>query len=190
MAPPASGYGGVGGRRPLFYAGTRNHRQAVAGVRGTCSQVRRVKVWRALVAYDPEKSTAGQRSFVFSCVRNQAKDLVKRARRDWTYIEDVAPSINGNGHLRDQFESRYLVEEAEQVYGAIEDDLPLIPNTLTAQEREIIALLYIDFDYGEIATALDLERKKVATAVRGIREKLADWRPNATPEKSSVPLAA
>ena len=43
--------------------------------------VLRIKVWRALCAFDPARSSMPVQRYVFSCVKNQAKDLVKKRRR-------------------------------------------------------------------------------------------------------------
>lgn len=166
-------------------------------------QIFRIKAWKALLAFDPARSRTGRDRWVFSCIKNQAKDLLppKRARRDWLFIEDIAPISNstenyGNGTLggareHDSFYARYLGVTAEEVFGSIEEDVALVPSTLTPTERNVVALLYIGCDYGEIASRTDLERKKVATVVRRIREKMEDWRPNSSPSEEPVlPVAA
>ena len=44
-----------------------------------CS-VLRIKVWQALVKFDPAKCRTNEEGFVFMCVRNRCKDLVKRQK--------------------------------------------------------------------------------------------------------------
>lgn len=169
-------------------------------------QLFRIKVWKALLYFEPKRVKKNahlaedkQRDrFVFACVLNQAKDLTKRVKRNWAYMEDIAPSTaRGEGNsATDRFDSRYLKATEEQVFGVIQEGLPLIPSSLTQKERQVIALLYLDFSYGEISETAELPRKDVATLVRGIREKMADWRPTPvtasapSPEPDPVPLAA
>lgn len=171
-------------------------------------QLFRIKVWKALLYFEPKRVKKNahlaedkQRDrFVFACVLNQAKDLTKRVKRNWAYIEDIAPSgARGEDFgATDRFDSRYLKATEEQVFGVIQEGLPLIPSSLSQKERQVIALLYLDFNYGEISEAAQLPRKDVATLVRGIREKMADWRPTvsatasvqASEAESALPLAA
>lgn len=154
-----------------------------------CS-VLRIKVWQALLAWDTTKAKQSKDAYVFMCLKNRVKDLVKKVRRNELYIEDIAPNIGNEstGKLasdqrgsRDRFESRYLVALEEQVFGDL--DKPLIPSTITGTERKVIAYLHLDLDHGEIAEVLGWNRKEVATTVRTIREKMADWKPSprATP---------
>jgi len=172
-------------------------------------QLFRIKVWKALLHFEPKRvkknaHLAGDKQrdrFVFACVLNQAKDLTKRVKRNWAYIEDIAPSESRStgahhGHdygAADRFDSRYLKATEEQIFGVIQEGLPLIPSSLTDKERQVIALLYLDYNYGEISETAELPRKDVATLVRGIREKMADWRPTPitasalSPEPDPVP---
>lgn len=141
-------------------------------------QVFRLKVWRALLSFDPSKSNLPRDRYVFSCVRNQAKDLIRKKRRDELFIEDVAPQVNGNGEVRDHFELRYLqVSEAD----AYEDVLalpPLIPSTLTATERHLLVLQYNDFDHTEMSERVGITKREVAIGLKAIRDKMQDWRPS------------
>ena len=73
---------------------------------------------------------------MFSCVKNQEKDLLKRRRRGEVFFADVlgdAPS--GEEHV-DRFEGRYLAVDADVVYEEVERELPLIPSTLSELERD------------------------------------------------------
>lgn len=160
-----------------------------------CSLLR-IKVWQALLAFDPAKARQPKDAYVFMCVKNRVKDLVKKVRRNDIYIEDIAPTegthmrenvggqINGQ---RDRFESKYLVALEEQVFGDL--DKPLIPSTLSGRERTVLAYLYLDYPQAEIAEVMEVSRKEVATSVRGIRTKMDDWRPTPAAE-DQVPLAA
>lgn len=151
-------------------------------------QLYRVKVWKALLSFDPsklsnEKPDAMGRTpldrYVFACIKNQKKDLEKKVKRRHrtTYIEDMSESDAGCLGISD-----------EVVFTAVEEVAPLIPSTLDAREREIVTLLYLDFDNGEIGDRLGIQRKQVATIIRGIRTKLADWAPSGwTPAQAKTP---
>jgi len=140
-------------------------------------QLLRIKVWRALVAFDPTKARQTRDQYVFMCLRNRVKDLVKKVRRNELFIEDIAPTREAQGDgSRDRFEARYLLEAEETVFDCVEK--PLIPSTLTHRERVVVAYLYLDYSQVEIAEATDLSSKEIATSVVEIRTKMADWHPS------------
>lgn len=140
-------------------------------------QVLRVKCWRALCAYDPSRSKLPVERYVFSCMRNQVKDLLKRKRRNLLYIEDQKSTQAGDVST-DHFEAAYLVDERS--FDGVEAELPLIPCTLSDLERQVLALLYADYTQVETALRLGVPRNEVERAVRSIRSKMADWRPGVT----------
>jgi RNA polymerase sigma factor (sigma-70 family) len=136
-------------------------------------QVLRLKVWMAVRAYDAKKSRTSLESFVFSCVRNQIKDLVKsRIRRDRLGVEHLIDDLFTDDWSRERFEGSYLaaVDEPDEV---------LIPSTLTANERSMIGLLYVGFKQVEIAEIMEIPRNEVTQRMASIRQKMADWRPGA-----------
>lgn len=160
-------------------------------------QVLRVRVWKALLAWNPmeprtlKRLRRGDRTevelrdaFVFGCVRNQMKDLVKRDRDRDLLIEDIAPAV---ANERDKFETRYLVVEHHETYRAVEESAPLVPNTLSHDERLILACMYLGYNGPETAERLGVPRPKVANAVRSIREKMRDWRPEEEPSLPPEP---
>jgi DNA-directed RNA polymerase specialized sigma24 family protein len=120
--------------------------------------------------------------YVFSCVKNQAKDLVNRERRNELYIEDLSAD------RRETFEGRYLHADETQTFGLFDDGEVLLPSTLTELERQVIALLYLDYSQREAATHLGLKRNEMERTVRTIRQKMADWRP--TSLEAATPIAA
>lgn len=147
-------------------------------------QVLRVKVWQALLAYDPAKCRTDRDRYVFMCVRNRAKDLVKRQKTEKVamFIEDVAPMNGrernqGGENIRHAFELRYLSAAEEQVFAEVEDAMPLIPSTLSSPERKVVTLRYLDYSHGDIAEIMHIEKREVAKHIRSIRTKMADWRP-------------
>lgn len=147
-------------------------------------QILRIKVFRALLAFNPTRAVRLSRdNYVFMCLRDQAKDLAKRRKRRELYIEDLAPAAaaaDSAGLLsRDWFDERYLSSSRDEVYSTVEDDDCLIPNTLSELEVEIVVLLYGDYRQTEIATRLGLGKRDMELAMRSIRQKLADWKPGA-----------
>lgn len=141
-------------------------------------QVFRVKVFRALLAFDRTRSSLARDNYVFGCLVNQAKDLLKKKKRNLLFIEDLAPRDDlTNGGVRDRFESQYLADD--EVFAEIESDGVLIPSTLNLDERRVLVCLYLNYSQPEAAVRLGMQRNHVAIAVRTIREKMADWDPGA-----------
>lgn len=155
-------------------------------------QILRLKVWRALGTYDPSRSKLPIERYVFSCVRNQCKDLVKKKRRNELFIEDVAPGSPGNAidfdsSLRNRFEAQYLMVREDEAFADLPFDQPLIPSTLTHDELQVMGLLYLDYGQTEIALRLAMTKREVAAAVKALREKMSDWKPSTGVE--AQPLA-
>lgn len=152
-------------------------------------QVLRVKVWKSLLRfepgrYPPERVEMARDSFIFGCVRNEVKDLVKRNKEQPLLIEDIAPSRSSQTQgPRDAFEQQYLQVRSEEVFGEVEDSDPLVPNTLNHNERLVLLCMYLGYSQPEIAIRIGLERRKVATAVRNIRKKMQDWAPQTAEEQ-------
>lgn len=166
-------------------------------------QVFRLKAWKALLAWDPtdprivKKVAAGESEdelrdrFVFMCLRNQGKDLVKRRKpeTDPLFIEDFAHS-NGHSGLhdqredssRDRFESQYLCASEEEVFGEIEGEDIILPGTLSQDERRVLVCMYLDYTQPETALRLGLSAKKVSAAAKSVREKLQHLKPSAVEE--------
>lgn len=126
------------------------------------------KVVKALRAHDPKRSRLPTERYVFMCVLNLRKDLLKRRRRDDVYIADQAEP--------DSFELRYRCETT--TYDAVEDERPLIPSTLTAVEREALALLYAGYSDRELQRRLSLTRRECETVLNRLQAKFGDWKPS------------
>jgi hypothetical protein len=56
----------------------------------------------------------------------------------------------------------------------------MLPATLTGDERQVVVLLYLDFSQAEIARLLGVRPRDIGVRVASVREKMADWRPDAT----------
>jgi DNA-directed RNA polymerase specialized sigma24 family protein len=175
-------------------------------------QFLRYKVWKALESFDPCKlrvRVAGTQAiatardkYVYSCVQNGKKDVLKKKRHGILFIEDLAPvdesDAKGGHHTlsRSFFEERYLV--VENAFAHLEQELPTIPSTLSEAEKTVILLLYLDFKPPEIALRTGLTRKEITVVLKSIRGKMADWRPAGQEEAAAgllretlpAPLAA
>lgn len=153
-------------------------------------QVLRVKVWQALVSYDSSRVRGGRarsreeewervKRYVFSCVRNRVKDLLKqqyrlnRARDSGApiYVEDVA------ARSPEKFECEYLMVEEEYVFAVVEEESVELPSTLTVFEVKVVNLLLLDLNQTEAARVLNVPRGRVRAAHSAVRAKMADWSP-------------
>lgn len=142
-------------------------------------QVLRIKVWRALEAHDPAKvKTQTLERFVFMCVKNQCKDLVRRRSRGEVFLEDLIPDDHEDSPVEWMLQ---LAVDHEQTFSGVEDRELLIPCTLSDLERRIIGWLYLDRTQKEVAGILELTRAEMERAVKVIRQKMADWEPTAAP---------
>jgi RNA polymerase sigma factor (sigma-70 family) len=133
----------------------------------------RIKAWRALQVFDPSRSRMPVDRYVFMCVKNECKDIVKKKRRTDVYIED-----QGVEDAQDAFEARYLSANHDQEFGAIDEGAPLVPSTLTGIERQVIVMLYRDYTQAEVARLMGLRRSEMERTMRSIRTKMADWAPS------------
>jgi hypothetical protein len=145
----------------------------------------RVKVWRTLLKFDAShESGLARDNFVFGCLCNYKKDLLKRPRRFESSVEAIRARRKGGrrGDVADSdgsdpFDLRYLSVDEDQVYAGVGDDMPL-PSTLTDLERHVVLMMYGDFTMREIDLATGFSRGKREQVVRSIRTKYLDWRPN------------
>lgn len=166
-------------------------------------QILRLKVYEALLSYDPSRSKLSERNYVFSCVLNRVKDFQRKekVRKEQGFarpvlIEDVAPT-NGHhdtggadeGQLRDRFEHEYLSTDPDLIVETLAPEVPTIPSTLDRQERRVIVLLYTGWKQVEIGQLLGLNRSQIIRVVGQIRTKMADWDPGLAHSEDAVPEA-
>lgn len=136
-------------------------------------QILRIKVWRALEAYKPERG-GELRSWVFGAVTNQITDLTRArmralGKKDWLDREVGVPvptDFSSEPHFNGSCEDNYDFEKIE------------LPDTLDEVERCVVALLYIGYSRREIAEILGLEVHNLQHAVRRLRAKLRAWHPD------------
>lgn len=133
-------------------------------------QILSIKAWKAICAFDQAKCRTSRDKYVFMCVRDGAKDIVKKVKRYDVYVEDVCTPAT-----REHFEARYL-RSREDPYAAINDDEDLL-GELNELERKIVTLLLDDYQQMEVVKLLDLEKVDMDRAMKSIRAKLIDLRP-------------
>ncbi len=174
-------------------------------------QIFRIKAWKALLAWDPthpriqRKIKAGKTeeelrdAFVFMCILNQGKDLVKRRKpeNDPLFIEDLAHNSQGKSGLfdsregtkRDWFESQYLCADESEVFEAIVGESQQLPDEvfdLSPDERQVLVCMYLQYSQPEIAMRLGMKPKKVSAAVKVIKQTFSHLKPTAELELAQV----
>jgi RNA polymerase sigma factor (sigma-70 family) len=133
-------------------------------------QLLRIKVWQALDAFDPSRTSVPLENFVFSCLRNRMKDMFK--------AQDRRNQKRGGHQLSDE------------VYFTVEDEAAPLPSTLNELEQQVVALLLLDFSQTEIARQLEVTRERVRSAHSAVKEKMADWHPgHAVPQVAAAQVA-
>lgn len=155
----------------------------------------RVVAWKAQGAFDPSKVRGGfeevglaQDRFVFSCLRNKIKDLVRdsyarKRRATVVYIEDVShPPNRGPGAEQDHaqadaWELRHLSINDEEVYAPVIDGVYMVPPGVTEFEGEVLLLLMLDFSQIEIANRLRVSVHRIRSARGRLVEKMRGWEP-------------
>lgn len=152
----------------------------------------RIKTWKALKAFDPDRCRTTRQKYVYMCITDEKKDLLKKKRRGELFIEDLVVRRSAHGPQGDfdgdSFHEHYLSEDPEHVYGAIDEDDVLIPSTVTRFEKRVLLLLYTgDYKQREIADRLGADKREVERAIRALRDKFADWRPDS---ENPIPAVA
>lgn len=145
------------------------------------AQVLRLKVWQARRSYDPARATQTEEGYVFSCLVNRVKDLLKGQKRlndrrhgAQLYVEDCAASNPG------AFEAAYCSAGDLVVEAVVEMESVELPSTLSVDERRVVVLLMLDLRQTEIAAALGVPRSRVRATHSAVRDKMADWSPHLT----------
>lgn len=153
-------------------------------------QILRVKVWQALQAFDRTRSTQDVEAFVFGCVCNRVKDMLKAQERRndarngrQLYIEDQEE--------RGAFEAEYLRVEEDVAFAVVEAQRLELPSTLTRFERQVVVLLVAGYNQTEVSRQLAVTRKRVLAARVAVQGKMLDWKPGSyTAEEMPTPIAA
>lgn len=142
-------------------------------------QAYRMKAWYAIGKWDPARSRLSLDRFVYGCLKNMEIDLLKRKRHGEVFLEDQS------ARTRRTCEPR---ASHEDVFGDVDEGVPLLPNTLTDVELAVITLLYRGYFQTEIAPRVGLAKTEMETTMRSIRAKMGDWRPTReTPALTASP---
>lgn len=151
------------------------------------AQLLRLKVWQARRSYDPALATQTEEGYVFSCVVNRVKDMLKaqsrlnkRRQGGPLYIEDVAASSPA------AFESKHFSTDGDPVADAVEEEKVKLPSTLTHVEHRVVVLLLLDLRQTEISVVLGIPRARVRAAHAAAREKLALTGPDQDPGQAAT----
>jgi DNA-directed RNA polymerase specialized sigma24 family protein len=155
----------------------------------------RIAVWRGLESYDRNRDPGAKKRhpqalerYIFQCLSNERKDIVKQVRRGNVYIEDQIADGRGDhdkGKAKGGFEVRYLSQPEDEVFAEVEDGPLTLPSTLTTPEREMVELLCEDYQQTEIRAMLGISVRKIDELKRSIKLKMADWRPSASERQSA-----
>lgn len=138
----------------------------------------RIKAWRALSTYDPAKAKQSVAAYVFQCVKNEQKDIVKQKRRHELHIEGLKGD-DEDDNVR-KFEGRYMSITAEETFAEVEEEQPELPSTLTELERQVIHMLCEGWLQTEIRSHFSLSVRSLYSLLASIRVKMADWRPSSS----------
>lgn len=155
-------------------------------------QLYRIKVWKVLTQHadrgrlrpkQGETLDAALDRFVFTCLKNMEKDLLKRRRRPEMSLDAMEPNS--------RLESGSSVDH-EAVYGGVEEEALVLPNTLSGLEVRTVVLLYRGYRQSEAARRLGIDSRKMKRVMRSVRDKMADWRPDADVAdiRVQIPVAA
>lgn len=161
-------------------------------------QFLREKVWKAIDAFTPSRVRKTSKyspdeqleRFVYSCVQNGKKDVLKKKRREWAFIEDFLATQRSNGDeaggQQSWFENRYMrTDDSFTDLDAVAERIP-VPSTLTKRERTVAFMLYDGVKVTEIACAVGTTIPGVAVIVEAIQVKMADWAPAPLAEPIAV----
>ena len=158
-------------------------------------QFLRQKVWRAIEEYDSarDKRLRSLKRFVFGCVVNARKDVIKRPRRFTQSIDELRDdqamgrgfSVADTQNRSDRFDGRYLSTDEEEVFAQLDTGPPL--PCLSELERQVAQMRAEDFTLAEIDLELGLVPGQAKIAMRSAREKLAHRRPRSA-EPRTAPL--
>jgi DNA-directed RNA polymerase specialized sigma24 family protein len=164
-------------------------------------QILQIKAWQAMLAFDDARTgTGGWKArgkvnrpplerWVYGCVTNAARDLLKRPRRGVRSLEGIRESESEqDGDRISWFDFHFMCIEAERVYAEVEDEPPHLPSTLTPLERRVVGLRLEGCQLQEIDRETGLSRAQRERVFESVREKMADWRPSTVAQVA--PIAA
>ncbi len=121
-------------------------------------------------------SVSNIKSYLFKSLRNRLYDIYRVQKHDLS-LSDIGNTdelpFNINVSIEDD-----LIDAEEQA--AIKKQIENMLQTLTARQREIVYLRYIqEYDYPQIADILNISihscRKLLSRAMKTLREKYGSW---------------
>lgn len=136
-------------------------------------QILRIKVWWAIEHYSLT-SDLPVRRFVFGCLTNQVKDVLKRKRNQDAHLEDMmgASTTGSEGEIgADSTRNalRYLSVSEEDTFADLLDELP---NTLTEEELHVAEKLIAGWQQYRIAEEMQVSLGRVRAHIAALRLKL------------------
>lgn len=157
-----------------------------------------LKIWQTRSKFDPRRSGLPEERYVYGCVKNRVKDLirdyVRQCRREGPPSLPMAVGesdadmwVGGMVVYRERFEERYLSTGSDEVFGEIEEGPFVLPATITQEEAQVIVLLMRGYTQKDIAEAMALPRKRVKRHQEAIEAKLCDWAPAVGAGRESSP---
>lgn len=155
----------------MYYRGLRMDEDDVR-------QFLRIKVWKALESYRRQLATQSVEGYVFMCVSNGVKDLLKQADRakrnkPECYLEDQYRTEAA----RERFHVKHLSHDEDGLREAYLERTVELPSTLDFMERHVVALLYEGLNQTEIARTLGVTRTRVRNTHASVQAKMMDWAP-------------
>lgn len=168
----------------MYFAGLRMDEDDVR-------QFLRVKVWRALESFRPERATQSVEGYVFMCVANGVKDLLKQADRakrnkPECYLEDQYRGDTG----RERFDAKHLSHDEDGIRDAYLERTVELPSTLDFMERHVVLLLYEGLNQTEIARELGCTRTRVRNTHASVQRKMMDWAPGVARQTTTTEAEA
>lgn len=142
------------------------------------AQLLRIKVLKALRAYDPERARGlAQDNYVFMCVRDMAKDVAARKRLSTSSLQELRerrrPPVWDVGlKIEDWFDGRFCRQYEEDALRVVFDQ-DYLPDTLTGDEEWVARALGLGLKQAEIARGAGVDVRRVEVIVRHLRVKLA-----------------
>lgn len=177
----------------LIFVTTKRIEQYVELEPDDISQRLRIKVWRALERYDRKRSKMPIDRWVFQCLANEVKDILKKRREYNLHIEDFTGQTYTNNRAAHtgeggdgpynadstKFTGRYLSVVEEDAFEEVLTDPnePALPG-LTPEEQTVAGLLIENFTQPEIAIELGIRLGQVRAYIAAIKLKLAEANPD------------
>lgn len=171
----------------LIFVTTKRIEKYVEAEPEDIAQRLRIKVWTALERYDQSRSKMTVERWIFQCLRNEVKDILKKRKEFNVHIEEFsAPQSTGSPNADSRsnldatpFARRYLSVAPETVFADVEDDEDevILPG-LTEEEQTVARLLVENYTQPEIAVKMGIRLLQVRAYIAAIKLKLTAANPD------------